>query len=561
MTKRHTIPLGVILIATSQILGVWLGGFSGTPLMGGSLVSVAGVVKDDAGKPLRGARVTATVGDRSVSRFTDKAGRYKISGLQPGTYEIAAGGWGLEKKRNTKDLTGDTDLSFSLAPKWDARQISSADWLTALPENEDTQELRATCIKCHNLSWIVRNKGFTAPQWNNLLMNMGGFGDRLYGKWDNSKDRNTLHLSKEQSERIAGILEKYFGPKSPLPTREQVQHPAISDAALRATFREYKAPTKSYIHSIKPDPNGKYVWFTEFDKFSKRLGRFDIAKEEFLEIPLPADGSSTFVIQGGKVWVTAGRKMYEVDAETGKWIEHVPPAAALGDPPGDGGWRTMGQDSAGNVWLSGGLQVTKFDPRTQAFQSFPVPKVKAVPEDYYRNILNVKSDAQKEFGYWTYSLVTDSHDNVWFTAYDVGQIGRVDPRTNEIKMYRIPGALWIKGIEVDQNDNVWLGNFLHAKLDKLDPKTGQVEQYQPPTQYASFYTPVADKKGQVWLSDFSGSQLTRFNPANKEFTEYPLPAPDGMVRFFGLDPKGRVWYVDWDTGRIGVLDPGDASAP
>jgi hypothetical protein len=33
-----------------------------------------------------------------------------------------------------------------------------------------------------------------------------------------------------------------------------------------------------------------------------------------------------------------------------------------------------------------------------------------------------------------------------------------------------------------------------------------------------------------------------------------------MVRFFGLDPRGKVWYVDFDTGKIGVLDPGDAAA-
>jgi virginiamycin B lyase len=131
-----------------------------------------------------------------------------------------------------------------------------------------------------------------------------------------------------------------------------------------------------------------------------------------------------------------------------------------------------------------------------------------------------------------------------------------------VKMYRIPGALWIKGVMVDKNDMVWFGNFLHGTLGKLDPKTGQVEYFRPPTRFASFYTPVEDKKGRIWLSDFAGSQMTRFNPRTKEFTEYPLlPAPDGMVRFFGLDPKDRVWYVDFDTGRIGVLDPGDTATP
>lgn len=314
------------------------------------------------------------------------------------------------------------------------------------------------------------------------------------------------------------------------------------------------------IHSIKADKQGKYIWFSEFDNFSKKIGRFEIATEQFLEIPLPGSPSTFVVGNDGKVWVTANGTLYEVDAEAGRVIDAV--SVTNGAPPieetaGEAGARPMAQDSAGNVWLSGGRRVTKFNPRTKTFEQFPLPKVNAIPEDYYRNILNVHRRDQKGFEYMTYALALDSHENVWFPAYNVGHIGRLDPRTKEVQMFRIPGALWIKGIEVDKYDNVWFGNFLHGKLGKLDSKIGLVEQYQPPTRYASFYTPVADTNGMIWLSDFSSSKLTKFNPFTKQFTEYPLPESDGMIRFFGVDPRGRVWYVDFDAGKIGILDPGD----
>ena len=76
-------------------------------------------------------------------------------------------------------------------------------------------------------------------------------------------------------------------------------------------------------------------------------------------------------------------------------------------------------------------------------------------------------------------------------------------------LYKVPGALWIKGVAVDKNDEVWFGNFLHGTLGKLDPMTGQVEQHKTPTRYSSLYAPVADRKGNLWMSDFSGSQVTR----------------------------------------------------
>src|SRR5438552_13048 len=101
-----------LLIAVGPSIASWLSGPSVGSVMAASLPSISGVVKDDAGKPLRGVTVTATSGSgfRNVTGLTDRAGRYKITDLKPDTYEVSATAWGFEKKQNNKgQLTRDAE--------------------------------------------------------------------------------------------------------------------------------------------------------------------------------------------------------------------------------------------------------------------------------------------------------------------------------------------------------------------------------------------------------------------------------------------------------------------
>jgi streptogramin lyase len=520
--------------------------------------TISGVVKDERGKPLRGARITATAGYRSVSRFTDPAGHYKIVGLKPDHYEITATAWGFEQKQTQKELSGDAEMNFSIAPQWDPNRLTTAEWISAYPQDEDFLKLQAACMRCHTFSFLIKDRGMTAAQWTSKILAMGD-------RWV------TPRMSKETAAQIAVIAEKYFGPHSSLPTRERVRHIEISDAALRSTVWEYTPPTKSMIHSIKPDLNGQ-VWFTEVDKYSGKLGRLDIASEKIQEFSMPAAwraAQEPWVGRDGRVWLTEqsskgsdDTRLGEVDPRTGKITDYA-------TPEGRGCGSDLKDDAAGNIWcIAGSIQLAKFDPRTKTFQYFDVPKPPAIPEIYYRTMWVPAPDLKtpwsreeaKTMSPVIHGVATDSHNNVWYCLYDFGYLGRLDPKTGKSKLYRIPGAGRIKGMEVDENDLVWFGDFLNHKLDRLDPSTGKVEEFLPPTPFAAFYGQAIDKKGNIWLTDFNGSQITKFHVATKQFTEYPLPRPDVMGRFFGLDAQGRAWYGD-TNGKFGALDPGDSGTP
>jgi len=549
--------ISMVVYAAGLSIACAVGGLISGPAMAAT-ASISGVVKDSTGKPLRAARITATAGNRSVSRFTDHAGHYQIDNLKPASYDIAAGAWGFEQKHSKKELSGDVKMDFALAPQWDVNRLTSAEWISAFPEEEDFLKLQAACMRCHHLSYIIKHRGITAGQWVSKILAMG---NRFV----------VPRMSKEKAEEIAVLLEKYFGPNSPVPAREQVHQVPVSDAVLKATVWEYTPPSESIVHSIKPDARG-YVWFSEVNRGNGKLGRFEIATEQIKEFPMPSPwrtSSYPWVARDGRVWVTQSsskspedQRLGEVDPETGKITEYS-------TPEGTSCGSAMADDSQGNIWCNtaGRVRIAKFDVKTKKFQYFEVPKPPKIHDIYYRTMWVPAPDLSKP---WTkeetramspiiHGFVVDSQDNVWYTLYDFGYIGRLDPKTGKSKLYEIPGAGRLKGVQVDENDNVWLGDFLNHTLVKVDPKTGNVETFQPPTRYAALYRAVPDGRGNLWISDFSGSQLTRFNMATKQFTEFPLPRPDVMVRFFGLDPQGRVWYGD-TNGKFGALDPGDLPA-
>lgn len=555
LAKRKLVSVLLFMLGIGILTLQWPGVF----VIAASAASLSGVVKVDSSKALRGARITVDSGQESVSRFSDQGGRFKIEGLKPGSYKVTASAWGFEEKSENLELTKDVESNFTLAPHWNVDRLSTADWLSFLPQNDETLTLKATCVRCHNLSYMVRNRGLLKPQWANIIQYMMQMRPTI--------TEFKMSYPGESASRIGSILEKYLGPNSSLPTQEQVQHRDISDAALRATYREYKPLTQAHIHSVLPDPQGKYVWFSYFifggTVPEAKFGRFEIATGEMQDFqpPIGETFSTMTVSKDGKnLWFTGDGKLNKMNVLSSEYSEFAPPHDIV-IPAGSGRTMPKGEDSAGNIWLVG-TTIVKFDPRTEQFEEFEIPKVSLTPEEHQRslgmNLGNTRKEDQTEFSSIAYGLAVDSKDNIWYNSYDVGYIARLNPKTKETKMYRVPNdAIMIKAITVGPDDMVWFSCFARGTLFKLDPDTGKIEEYQPPNPHAAIYTAVVDSKGDVWLSDFAGSQMTRFNPATKEFTEYPLPAADGMVRFFGLDPQDRVWYVDFETGIIGVLDPGD----
>src|ERR1700736_448983 len=103
---------------------------------------IHGIVTDNAGKPIRGAMVKATAGDKTVARFTQRDGRYQIT-VPAGSYEVSADAYGLAAKRQTKDTAQAGETNFSLTPRFSMGRLTSAELESLLPDNQQTRLIRA----------------------------------------------------------------------------------------------------------------------------------------------------------------------------------------------------------------------------------------------------------------------------------------------------------------------------------------------------------------------------------------------------------------------------------
>lgn len=517
MTKQQRNVWVVLLGMAGFGLALWFAVLPNGNVAAASEGSISGVVTDEAGKPLRGAPITARLENMSISRYSDASGKYQITGLKPGNYKLSATAYGYAAKLVDKEIGGGaTDVAFSLKPNWNPSIISTSEYISAFGDDKDIHKIEGTCTGCHNFTWIMRRKGLTAAEWEDFIPQMS---PRQFFV--------TPHLSPAELKDISISLEKYFGPDSPVPDKEQVHHVEIGDEALNSTVRMFTPPTHNISHSSNVGPKGQ-IWFTEFDSISNKVTSFEPLTQEFQEYEMPTPHSgphNPWVARNGLVWVTenAAHKLAVLDPNTGKFTEYTPPQGA--------GTHTLREDSQGNIWTSG--KITKFDVQTKKFTVYDTPDV--------------------------YDVAVDSHNNAWGGSGAKGSIVRVDSKTGDVKLIPVPGATNFRGVEVDAQDNVWFGDVMGHRLGRIDHQTGQMTFYQPPTPNYSPYGIVIDKKtGKIWTADYLGANVTRLDPATGKFTVFPFPSEIQMIRFFGEDLQSRIWFTDFATGRIGVLDTGES---
>jgi virginiamycin B lyase len=189
---------------------------------------------------------------------------------------------------------------------------------------------------------------------------------------------------------------------------------------------------------------------------------------------------------------------------------------------------------------------------------------------------------------------------IWYAGQWSDLIGRINPKTGEIKEYKLPARAKPHTVTLDAKGNVWYMGNGNATIGYLDPRTEKITEYTMPDPAAKDpHSAIFDAKGILWftmqvsnrvgrldpatgeiktvamsvpnsrpygikISPVDGAPwfacngrgcIVRIDPATMVLTEVKVPGDKATVRRLVFDRDGTIWYVNSGEGRLGRYDP------
>ncbi len=155
-----------------------------------------------------------------------------------------------------------------------------------------------------------------------------------------------------------------------------------------------------------------------------------------------------------------------------------------------------------------------------------------------------------------HGLAEDKGGNIWFTGNHMSLVGKLDPRTNELTEYRMPDpkAKDPHTIAIDPGGTVWFTVQNGNMVGRINPKNGEVKLVTSPTPNSRPYGLVINSKDIPVFVEFGTNKIATIDPSTLAIKEYPLPNAASRPRRLALTPDDVVWYTDFSRGYLGRLD-------
>jgi virginiamycin B lyase len=154
-------------------------------------------------------------------------------------------------------------------------------------------------------------------------------------------------------------------------------------------------------------------------------------------------------------------------------------------------------------------------------------------------------------------IVEDRRGHIWYAGSTAGLIGRLDPRTGDITEFKLPaGTGDPHTLLLDREGGVWFTAENANHVGRLDTRTGQVRLVPLPTPGARPHGMAFDPRGNLFVGEAGSNGVFMVTPSTMAVREFKLPDPGSRPRRVAVTPNNQVWYTDYARGRIGRLDVG-----
>ena len=488
----------------------------------------------------------------TVTVVSDSQGRYAFPAdrLPAGNYRIKtrAVGYDLNDPGRVRVEAAKTvQLDLTLSETKDlASQLTNAEWLMSIPASpEQNRVVRASeCTDCHSLATVLRSK-YDAKALLPLIERM----------------RNYSEASLRQDDVVRAIPNPYKSPLKPGDDKLAEYYSSVNLSSSKDGKWRYELKTL-------PRPTGRAtkVIITEYDLPRREAQPHDATVD--------SDGIVWYVDIGGHY---LGR----LDPRTGDIKEWKPPVLKPGFPEGSGDIRL---DKDENLWIAMRQQggVAKFDRKTEKFTAWQPPsefiasdvrigKLAVAPAGpvWFKNgpklhRLDPKSGEMMTLSMPNdfYGLDADAEGNVYLASLRSDNIGEVNAKTGEFKIYPTPTPKsGPRRGNVDLQGRYWFGEYFAGKIGMFDPKTKQFKEWTiSPAPYSNPYDAIADRNGEVWAGGEFTDNIYRLNPTNGETTSYLLPTLEMNVQRIDVDNSTTpvsIWVGENHQAKIARIEPLD----
>jgi virginiamycin B lyase len=318
-----------------------------------------------------------------------------------------------------------------------------------------------------------------------------------------------------------------------LASRPSAPSPAVTD--LRVKIREWSVPTKgAHPHDPAVGPDG-FLWFTE--QMVSKLGRLDPATGDFKEYPLKGenDGPHGLVAdREGNIWYTGNFAAHigKLNPRSGEVTQYKMPNAKAEDP------HTAVFDAQGMLWFTVqvGNMVGRLDPKTGKIELKLVPTKDARP----------------------YGIQINSKGVPFFCEFGTNKLAKIDPNTMQITEYPLAEGARPRRLALAADDAVYFTDYQGGNLGRLDPVSGAAKMWPSPGGTGSNpYGIAITPDGMVWYSEsgVTPNTVIRFNPKTQEFARANIPSGGGTVRNMAATPDGRIYLACSGVNKVGVVEP------
>ena len=375
---------------------------SSAPLAAQSIGVLTGAVVSAGGKPVAGARVLIQTSDgrRPFTVRTDASGSFRVPRISRGLYNLRAQAGGLwsDWERNVLIRSGQsTSVTLHLSLKQPPAVVKPAsaplsgrvrEWTVptenSLPHDpavDPSGNIWLTLQRANQMARLNPETGewklFPVPTADSgphgLVSDAEGniwFTENSVGKIGRV-DARTGAISEYAAPTAKDPHTPIFGPDGALWFTAQRSNLVVRMDTRTGAMKEYPVPTaNARPYGIVAAPDGA-LWFCEFN--ANKLGRIDPATGAITEIELPSIDARPrrLTLTGNAVYYTdfPGGRLGRIDLETRAIQEWLSPSGPTSQPYG------IEADAAGMLWYNefAANQLVRFDPKTQAFEKFPLP--------------------------------------------------------------------------------------------------------------------------------------------------------------------------------------------